>query len=485
MDGPLLIIIILLCFLHCGSIVTEDLTIVAKVEDSTQQLSICTICECTEIEINCSDRHLSHHFENNRWSDTRLELVTFEDNSIVHLKPFPNSTIIKLSLRRNRISKIDDNAFQEIRNLSELDLSHNQLTSDVLLPTIFTGKRKYAPNEWEPLPQLRILNLGHNNLHTLHQDLFEHVTNIEVLILSGNPLSIIDDYIMRSLTNLYCLQELCLEDCNLQTLPDHMFHLHKTTLKTLHLSENSFTKIPSALKDAIVLESLNLDENPLEILDEINAFPNLPSLKRLSLCSLPYLTHIGRHVFSQLPILEELYLCDCPRLTDIDEDSLVMHNIHGAFWPPLKKLDISNNALKYLSANLLGMWYKLEKLNLVNNDWSCDCENQYLITQLLPTFGKTLMEEDVDKLFCTAPPEHAGKNLTSLAHKRLRCLDRYGAQPERDAAILVGILIGLLLALPVALTLFLLWRRGFFFCGRRSPASFSRAFYNRASSNDN
>lgn len=109
-------------------------------------------------------------------------------------------------------------------------------------------------------------------------------------------------------------------------LKNIFFHFRKT-LKTLHLSENRFTKIPSALKDAIVLESLNLDENPLEILDEINAFPNLPSLKRLSMCSLPYVTHIGRHVFSQLPVLEELYLCDCPRLTDIDEDSLVMHVI--------------------------------------------------------------------------------------------------------------------------------------------------------------
>lgn len=98
--------------------------------------------------------------------------------------------------------------------------------------------------------------------------------------------------------------------------------------------------------------------------------------------------------------------------------------------------------------------------------------------------GRALMQDDVDKLFCTAPPEHAGKNLTSLSHRILRCLDRYGARPERDAAILVGILIGLLLALPITLTLFFLWRRGFFFFGRQNPASFSRAFYNRTSTND-
>ncbi|CAG5103225.1 Similar to LRRN1: Leucine-rich repeat neuronal protein 1 (Homo sapiens) [Cotesia congregata] len=488
MDGLLFIVVfsgVALCETMVFENKVEDFANTPKVEDNIQHLNICDICECKEKEINCTSRHLTHHFENSFWPSIPLELVTFENNSIVHLKQFPNVTISKLIFRHNRISKIDDNAFRKIQNLSQLDLSHNQLTSSILLPTVFTGKRKYAPHEWEALPQLQVLNLGDNNLHTLHQDLFEHIPNVEVLILNGNPLEVIDDSIMKALNNLYHLQELHLVDCNLETLPEYVFDFHKTSLKKLHLNENRFTKIPTALKYATVLEFLNLDENPIQNLDENNAFPNLPELKRLSLCSLPYLTNVGRYVFSELPVMEELYLCDCPRLINIDEDSLVMHNINGAFWPPLKILDLSNNALKYLSANLLGgMWHKLEKLILLNNDWSCDCQNQYLITQLLPMRGKTLMQDDVDKLFCTAPPEHAGKNLTSLSHRILRCLDRYGARPERDAAILVGILIGLLLALPITLTLFFLWRRGFFFFGRQNPASFSRAFYNRTSTND-
>ncbi|XP_074110663.1 uncharacterized protein LOC141534918 isoform X1 [Cotesia typhae] len=485
----LLFIVVFSGVVMCETMVLENIFedfVIPIVKDNIQNLNICDICECKEKEINCTSRHLTHHFENSLWPSIPLELVTFENNSIVHLKKFTNVSINKLIFRHNRISKIDDNAFQEIRNLSQLDLSHNQLTSSILLPTVFTGERKYAPDEWEALPQLQVLNLGDNNLHTLNQDLFEHIPNVEILILSGNPLEVIDDSIIKALNNLYHLQELHLEDCNLETLPEYVFHFHKTSLKILHLNENRFTKIPTALKYATVLEYLNLDENPIQNLDEKNAFPNLPKLKRLSLCSLPYLTNVGRYVFSELPVMEELYLCDCPRLINIDEDSLVMHSINSAIWPPLKTLDLSNNALKYLSANLLGgMWHKLEKLILLNNDWSCDCQNQYLITQLLPMRGRALMQDDVDKLFCIAPPEHAGKNLTSLSHRTLRCLDRYGARPERDAAILLGILIGLLLALPITLTLFFLWRRGFFFFGRQKPASFSRAFYNRTSTNDN
>lgn len=91
---------------------------------------------------------------------------------------------------------------------------------------------------------------------------------------------------------------------------------------------------------------------------------------------------------------------------------------------------------------------------------------------------------EVDELTCSAPPEHAGKTLASLAGRHLRCLDLYDARPEKDAAILVGMLIGLLIAIPVGMALFVFWRRGFFFCDSQGPASFSRAFYKRASNDD-
>lgn len=94
------------------------------------------------------------------------------------------------------------------------------------------------------------------------------------------------------------------------------------------------------------------------------------------------------------------------------------------------------------------------------------------------------MGEELDSLTCAFPPEHAGKNLSSLSHRSLRCLDLNNARPERDATILIGVLVGLLLAIPVCLTIFLFWRRGFFFCGTAGPATFSRAFYKRATDDD-
>lgn len=49
-------------------------------------------------------------------------------------------------------------------------------------------------------------------------------------------------------------------------------------------------------------------------------------------------------------------------------------------WPPLKKLDLSDNALRYLPQQLVARWDWLEKLDLMNNKWSCDCNNQYLVS---------------------------------------------------------------------------------------------------------
>ncbi|XP_063979003.1 leucine-rich repeat neuronal protein 3-like [Diachasmimorpha longicaudata] len=444
--------------------------------------SVCQTCDCKADAINCTARGLDNNLADVVWPAMILKSITFEGNMIDHLKTFPNVTIERLILSRNKITKIDDAVFIWIKNLTELDLSHNHLTSTILRPEIFQGH--FSPIEWEPLEKLRVLNLAHNNLHTLNQDLFEHITELKDLNLSGNPLSMIDHSSLDALGDLSILEELDLSNCELHNLPDTLFHVPKDTLKRLYLNGNRFSEVPLALQDATALEYLNMNENPIKILDGSNSFPHLPHLKDLRLRSMRELTAVGAGALAKLESLEYLYLDDCPTLSRIDEDALVKHTNHGAIWPPLKGLDISDNALEYIPATLLGRWDKLEQLDLSNNQWGCDCDNQFLVGNLLPKLGKTLLGDNVKTLYCVSPPEHVGKTLMSLSNRKLRCPDLYGARPERDAALLVGLMIGLLLAIPIAMTFFLLWRRGYFFCSPQHPASFSRAFYKRTSNDD-
>ncbi|KAF7987842.1 hypothetical protein HCN44_003705 [Aphidius gifuensis] len=445
--------------------------------------NICDICACNDSTIDCSSHQLDNNLSDTPWNNKTNKLVTFDSNSIVYLKKFPNVTIEKLIISRNRITKIDDQAFKWIKNLTELDLSYNHLTSKILRPEIFQGK--FSPEEWEPLAKLRVLNLGNNNLHTLNQDLFEHINDLTTLIISGNPFTVLDHGVLSAFSDLRDIEELNIAYCDLGELPEHFFHSTQSSLKRLYLNGNRFTSVPDALEDAKSLEYLNLDENLFKDINKQNNFPSLNKLKILSLRSLPHLTKISDSAFSELTALEELYLEDCPRLKEIHEDAFVKHSIHGAIWPQLKILDISNNALKYLPSDLIARWDKLEYLSIINNDWVCDCDNQDLIGNLLPNLGKKLMGNQVDDLYCAAPPEHAGKNLTSLAKRKLRCLDYYGSRPERDAAILIGVVLGLFLAIPIVLTLLFFWKRGFcIIFNSNNPASFSRAYYKRATNND-
>lgn len=283
-----------------------------------------------------------------------------------------------------------------------------------------------------------------------------------------------------AISSLSYLEDLDISYCNLEELPNLQFHNAKY-LKRLNLAGNRFNFIPTPLEEARTLEYLCLDRNPIST---IYFFPVLTRLKELSICYMPNLAIIAGNSLSQLTGLEILSIQHCPRLTRIDEFAIAYQTSEGKVWPPLKKVDISDNALRYLPASLVGRWDKLEELDLMNNEWSCDCDNQYLIGTLLPQYGKKLMGDEINELTCSAPPEHAGRNLTSLENWHLRCLDLYDARPEKDAAILVGVLIGLLVAIPAGLAIFAFWRRGFLFCGPQSPASFSRAFYKRASNDD-
>lgn len=73
-----------------------------------------------------------------------------------------------------------------------------------------------------------------------------------------------------------------------------------------------------------------------------------------------------------------------------------------------------------------------------------------------------------------------GQSLLDLDHREyyMRCLDKYGHHPEKDATVLVGVLIGVLLAIPLSMISLVLYRRR-----HQTPAQYSRAFYKAADTN--
>lgn len=128
-------------------------------------------------------------------------------------------------------------------------------------PTVFEGA--YDAGAYEPLKNLRVLNLSHNELHTLDPDIFEHFPNLEELVISFNPFKVIDRNTEVAIAGIGRLTVLDMSDMELKTLPEAIYHAPRS-LKTLSLSGNLFTKIPEAIEHAINLVTLNLDDNIFE-----------------------------------------------------------------------------------------------------------------------------------------------------------------------------------------------------------------------------
>lgn len=166
-----------------------------------------------------------------------------------------------LSFHQNKIRKIEPRAFYNLSSLERLDLSENRLTNQVLQREVFEGP--YSANQYEPMKNLKWLNLANNDIHALTADVFDHLSNLEVLILRRNPFSIIDPNTASAISSITTLKELDMSFLELRTLPEHMLHAPRS-LNTLNLTGNLFTTLPEALHFAKQLVYLNLDDNPFE-----------------------------------------------------------------------------------------------------------------------------------------------------------------------------------------------------------------------------
>lgn len=185
----------------------------------------------------------------------------FDNNGIELVTQFPKLPIRHLSFRHNAIRKIEKAAFMNLTLLETLDLSFNRLTYEEMHPTVFEGT--YDAANYEPLKNLRVLNLSHNDLHTFDPDIFEHFPNLEELVISFNPFKVIDRNSEVAISSIGKLAVLDMSDMELKTLPETIFHSPRN-LKTLNLAGNLFTKIPDALERAVNLVSLTLDDNIFE-----------------------------------------------------------------------------------------------------------------------------------------------------------------------------------------------------------------------------
>ncbi|CAK1546426.1 unnamed protein product [Leptosia nina] len=458
-----------------------------------KETGICRKCVCKDEKIDCFDQSISKFFTKQEWTDVsefKPKTIDLSENSFTNVTAIAQLPVQVLNLSRCSIEFIENASFKELQSMSVLDLSHNKLTSAKLSPHAFEGR--YSPEEYEPLASMRKLSLAYNDLHSLNQDLFEHLPELTELDLSGNPLTTIDHVTVIAISSLPMLKVLRMRSCQLPDIPDKFLHTPRY-LERLDLSDNKLTSVPVELEETKNLLYLNLNQNPIIELDVNNedrpGFPRLRKLQELHMCNMPQLKRIGAGALAGLESVERLHMSYNPKLSFIDPKALARADDIGETydWPLVKELYLQSNNLSEIDRRLLSRWDFLQKVDVSYNPYLCDCTTQWMVDMLVPIVERKT-PNSTENMACQEPVEMRGYTMKHLhdIHRTMRCVDKYGHRPERDGAILLGTLIGVLLAVPIVFGLMMMWRHGYFaFCGLRGPVDVSRAFYKRAPADDN
>ncbi|ENN73247.1 hypothetical protein HUJ04_000584 [Dendroctonus ponderosae] len=406
--------------------------------------------------------------------------ITLTNQNFIELNfTFPDSDVTYLNLANNDIYRIRGGVFQDLQSMEVLILSSNDL--ELLSPDAFRGK--YMPERYEPLKSLVELRLDHNRLHSLNMDIFEHTTDLEILDLSYNPFKVLDPHTIMAIDSLPQLKELYLGYTQISTLPELMLHT-PLYLSILDLSGNPIDKVPETLAESHNLTELYLNDTSFVNMTKENGFPDIPSLQVLHLCHMQHLERIEKGALSGLINLYELRISDNIKLTHLDGDVLKNNDDvnGGGSWPMIRKLHLGNNKLSYLDSEVIARWDQLIELDIRANPWTCECENQWIVDELIPRYQK-IDQVKASQVRCGAPIEMVSYTLQELKDRnyQMRCLDEYGAHPEKDALLLVGILAGVLIAIPLILLGIYAYQKrwfGLFSMCDNSPAAYSRRYYN-------
>ncbi len=175
-------------------------------------------------------------------------------------------------------------------------------------------------NEGTPSPLLGI-NLSNNDLTSIGRSAFDYLVHLEDLDLSHNLLKLDDHSTVTALSSLPSLKSLSLAGNELRELPKELF-TDLTGLTKLSLENNNFHTVPNVLAHLTALEELNINHNPIVILEPLS-FRMLESMTALSISHMSRLERVKEEAFERLENLQILKMTDNPNLDHIDPDAFI------------------------------------------------------------------------------------------------------------------------------------------------------------------
>lgn len=360
-------------------------------------------CECADTDSNGGGLRCAGRSFAGLVLPRNVTSVSLRDVRVIAIRATDLERIARLrslTWSASGVKRVESGAFRATAHLERLDLGDNRLAD---LPS----------DVFHPLHQLQYLNLTGNRLVALSQQLFHHLARLQEIRLAANLLSVLP---YQAFTLARELVRLDLSGNRLVSLPDHSFQPNRqlqelrlagnrltklpsrlfsglTQLKVLDLADNEIDMLPRSLfNDLTALEHLDLGGNPIARLAD-TAFQGLASLRWLDLSRLPIsslpgnvwrpvsrlrtlllsgtkLENLRNRNLAGLAELETLEITDSP-LREIGQ--LTLNET-----PSLRRIDLRNNELTFLPANVAHLPL-LNELHLQGNSWACDCRMFWFI----------------------------------------------------------------------------------------------------------
>ncbi|KAF5270788.1 hypothetical protein FQA39_LY18871 [Lamprigera yunnana] len=311
-----------------------------------------------------------------------------EEMPIEIFKPLINLQFF--SADNNKFHSLSDNSLDQMHNLKFLNLEFNEIRTirksffkspvHNFLTDVRLNNNKIttiASNTFNHLPELEVVLLSSNIIHTVHRYSFSFLSNLEHVILSDNLITKISEH---AFANLPMLEKL---DLQLNRLTEFRFNYFVNvsnliqvniswnqinnceagkqflSIEVLDMGHNKLSHVPKCLENIGLLRKLYLNSNNISVIEPKN-FMHLTSLEELNLKE-NSIDVIYKHSFAGLQNLQVL---------DLSSNLITqLHNYQFSSLLKLRVLLLNYNKLKYLPKEVLSNTL-LEMLDLSYNFFS-------------------------------------------------------------------------------------------------------------------
>lgn len=344
------------------------------------------------LKIACHEKQLENKYFEAEDLPPFTDVLDMSWNNFMYVPQLVGSDLTELDISHNVIQTIDDNNFEKIPNLKILNLCSN----NIMLLSI---------NAFAGLSRLAMLDLSKNQLKMITINVFVPLTSLRHLILSRNRH--INETLSQRSINLYLslgvvptLEILEVEGTNI----DSIDLANGIGLKELRLKGNSFQNVPDITRG---LEVLDLSRNPITTLSP-KFLPHLGSLISLIMNDMPHLKSVQEYSLFGLPNLKHLSFQGSWNLSEFSSQAFGSIEIDN--YTKLEVINFKGTSLTFLNSSLFNHLENVKVFDLSGNPLRCDCNIKWIIDLGIETNG-----------LCVKPLSLRGRRLSNISENQLEC----------------------------------------------------------------